>query len=173
MLFHRLNVIRIQLPPLRDRREDIPALLQLYLKRAVRELKVETKTLLPEVEAYLSTLDWPGNVRQLENTCHWLAVMTSGPLIHMSDLPEDMQPGINLQSESGSQSWSQGLLLSIEQQIAAGHTGIADEVIPEVEKILITAALNKTTGRRNDAAKLLGWGRNTLTRKIKDYDMNA
>jgi two-component system nitrogen regulation response regulator GlnG len=91
----------------------------------------------------------------------------------MSDLPEDMQPGINHQSESGSQSWSQGLLLSIEQQIAAGHTGIADEVIPEVEKILITAALNKTTGRRNDAAKLLGWGRNTLTRKIKDYDMNA
>jgi two-component system nitrogen regulation response regulator GlnG len=172
-LFHRLNVIRIQLPPLRDRREDIPALLQLYLKRAVRELEVETKTLLPEVEAYLSTLDWPGNVRQLENTCHWLAVMTSGPLIHMSDLPEDMQPGINHQSESGSQSWSQGLLLSIEQQIAAGHTGIADEVIPEVEKILITAALNKTTGRRNDAAKLLGWGRNTLTRKIKDYDMNA
>ena len=148
-------------------------MLQLYLKRAVRELEVESKTLLPEVEAYLSTLDWPGNVRQLENTCHWLAVMTSGPLIHMSDLPDDLQPGSARQSESRSHSWSDGLLQSVDQKIAAGHTEIADEVIPQVEKILIAAALKKTAGRRNDAAKLLGWGRNTLTRKIKEYELKA
>ena len=98
-LFHRLNVIRIQLPSLRERREDIPALLKLFLNRAVKELEVEPKLIRPEVEEYLSTLDWPGNVRQLENTCHWLAVMTSGQTIHMSDLPHELQPDLASQAE--------------------------------------------------------------------------
>ena len=168
-LFHRLNVIRIQLPSLRERREDIPALLRLFLNRAVKELEVEPKTILPEVENYLATLDWPGNVRQLENTCHWLAVMTSGQVIHMSDLPHELQPEFGSQTESASQNWQEGLSNWTRQQLASGRTAIAEQVIPEVEEILIRAALNKTGGRRNDAANLLGWGRNTLTRKIKEH----
>jgi two-component system nitrogen regulation response regulator GlnG len=168
-LFHRLNVIRIQLPALRERREDIPALLKLFLKRAIKELEVEQKSLLPEVESYLSTLDWPGNVRQLENTCHWLAVMTSGQTIHLSDLPHELQPDAGKQTEYSTQNWQEGLLNWTQQQLASGGRAISELVIPEVEKILIKAALNKTGGRKNDAANLLGWGRNTLTRKIKEH----
>jgi len=168
-LYHRLNVIRIQLPSLRERREDIPALLKLFLNRAVKELEVEQKAILPEVENYLATLDWPGNVRQLENTCHWLAVMTSGQSIHMSDLPPELQPDTARYDESGTQSWQDGLSNWTRQQLASGSTALAETVIPEVEKILIKAALSKTGGRRNDAANLLGWGRNTLTRKIKEH----
>ena len=170
-LFHRLNVIRIQLPSLRERREDIPALLKLFLNRAVKELEVEPKSIRPEVEEYLSTLDWPGNVRQLENTCHWLAVMTSGQTIHMSDLPHELQPESVLQTEVSTQSWQDNLLNWSQQQLASGNTAIAEQVIPEVEKILIKAALTKTGGRKNDAANLLGWGRNTLTRKIKEHEI--
>ena len=170
-LFHRLNVIRIQLPSLRERREDIPALLKLFLNRAVKELEVEPKSIRPEVEEYLSTLDWPGNVRQLENTCHWLAVMTSGQTIHMSDLPHELQPESVLQTEVSTQSWQDTLMTWSQQQLASGSTAIAEQVIPEVEKILIKAALNKTGGRKNDAANLLGWGRNTLTRKIKEHEI--
>jgi two-component system nitrogen regulation response regulator GlnG len=170
-LFHRLNVIRIQLPSLRERREDIPALLKLFLSRAVKELEVEPKIIRPEVEEYLSTLDWPGNVRQLENTCHWLAVMTSGQTIHMSDLPHELQPDSGSQVEVSTQSWQDNLLNWSQQQLAAGSKAIAEQVIPEVEKILIKAALSKTGGRKNDAANLLGWGRNTLTRKIKEHDI--
>ena len=168
-LFHRLNVIRIQLPPLRERREDIPALLNLFLKRAVKELEVEKKILLPEVENYLSTLEWPGNVRQLENACHWLAVMTSGSTIHLSDLPPELQTDINATSDTQNHIWQDGLITWSQKQIAAGAEGIAESVIPDVEKILIKASLEKTGGRKNDAAHLLGWGRNTLTRKIKEY----
>ena len=168
-LFHRLNVIRIQLPALRQRREDIPALLQLFLNRAIKELEVEQKTILPEVENYLSTLDWPGNVRQLENTCHWLAVMTSGQTIHMSDLPPELQPDVEQHIGAGTQTWQDGLLNWTQQQLASGSKAVASQVMPEVEKILIRAALNKTGGRKNDAANLLGWGRNTLTRKIKEH----
>ena len=170
-LFHRLNVIRIQLPSLRERREDIPALLRLFLGRAIKELEVEPKTIRPEVEEYLSTLDWPGNVRQLENTCHWLAVMTSGQTIHMSDLPHELQPDTGTHDETSSQNWQDNLLNWSQQQLASGGKAIAEQVIPEVEKILIKAALNKTGGRKNEAANLLGWGRNTLTRKIKEHDI--
>ena len=91
-LFHRLNVIRIQIPSLRDRKEDIPALIHLFLRRAAKEIEVEVKQLLPEVETYLSNLDWPGNVRQLENTCRWLTVMASSRDIQMSDLPPELKP---------------------------------------------------------------------------------
>ena len=170
-LFHRLNVIRIQLPSLRERREDIPALLNLFLGRAIKELEIEPKRIRPEVEEYLSTLDWPGNVRQLENTCHWLAVMTSGQTIHMSDLPHELQPDSGTLVEPSSQSWQDNLFNWSQQQLASGGKAIAEQVITEVEKILIKAALNKTGGRKNDAANLLGWGRNTLTRKIKEHEI--
>jgi len=168
-LFHRLNVIRIQLPPLRERREDIPALLQLFLQRAVEELNTEPKQLQADVVDYLSSLDWPGNVRQIENTCHWLAVMTSGNTIQLADLPEELR----IKTDSGPQSenngdWKQALSTTVTQQLAAGETDISTGIISSVEEILINAALKKTNGRKNDAARLLGWGRNTLTRKIKE-----
>ena len=171
-LFHRLNVIRIQLPALRERREDIPALLRLFLNRAVKELQVEQKTILPEVENYLATLDWPGNVRQLENTCHWLAVMTSGQAIHMSDLPPELQASTDSMTGTATKNWQDDLLSWTRQQLASGSTAIAEHVIRDVEIILIKAALAKTGGRRNDAANLLGWGRNTLTRKIKEHSID-
>ena len=175
-LFHRLNVIRIQLPALRERREDIPALLKLFLQRAIKELAiedsdVEPKTIGEDAMAYLSSLSWPGNVRQLENTCQWLAVMTSGQTVHISDLPaeliaENQLPGI----ESGD-NWQQKLTAKVQKQLFSGETEIASQLISEVEKILIEAALKKTNGRKNDAAILLGWGRNTLTRKIKELGL--
>jgi two-component system nitrogen regulation response regulator GlnG len=170
-LYHRLNVIRIHLPPLRERREDIPALLNLFLLRATKELGMNPKKLLPEVEQYLSTLDWNGNVRQLENACHWLAVMTSGQTIHLSDLPDDLTAKDSTSKQAASGNWQQLMKTSVEQLLLSGKTELANEIIPEVERVLINAALTQTKGRKNDAAKLLGWGRNTLTRKIKDLEI--
>ena len=171
-LYHRLNVIRIQLPALRERREDIPALLRLFLQRATEQLDMGPKKLLPEVEDYLSTLDWPGNVRQLENTCHWLAVMTSGQTIHLSDLPADMLAGSTGAMQTAA-SWQESMQRQIEQVLASGKSDIISDVMPQVETILIKAALKQTRGKKNDASKLLGWGRNTLTRKIKELELEA
>lgn len=170
-LFHRLNVIRIHMPALRERREDIPALLNLFLHRATQDLGMEPKKLLPEAEQYLSSLDWNGNVRQLENTCHWLAVMTSGQTIHLSDLPDDLVSTDSTSLQPASGNWQQLMKASVEQLLLAGKSDLANEIIPEVERIIITAALVQTKGRKNEAAKLLGWGRNTLTRKIKDLNL--
>ena len=175
-LFHRLNVIRIQLPALRERREDIPALLNLILQRAVKELAiddddVQAKTIDADTMAYLTSLDWPGNVRQLENTCHWLAVMTSGQSVHISDLPAELLTDTQSANTESSKNWKQNLRSKIQQQLLSGETEIAPHVITEVEKILIETALQKTNGRKNDAARLLGWGRNTLTRKIKELEL--
>jgi len=172
-LYHRLNVIRIHLPALRERREDIPALLRLFLQRATEELGMGPKKLLPEVENYLSTLDWPGNVRQLENTCHWLAVMTSGQTIHLSDLPSDLQAGDLSADQPASSNWQESLQKQVEQVLASGKSNLIADLIPQVETILIRAALKQTRGRKNDASKLLGWGRNTLTRKIKELELES
>ena len=172
-LFHRLNVIRIQLPALRDRKEDIPGLLKLFLQRAVEELSADgtstgPKNIDEDAMTYLSSLSWPGNVRQLENTCHWLAVMTSGETVHITDLPAELLTENQIDNTSTNGDWKQNLLVKIQQQLLSGEKDIASAVISDVERLLIEAALQKTNGRKNDAAKLLGWGRNTLTRKIKD-----
>jgi len=170
-LFHRLNVIRIHIPSLRERREDIPLLLRHFLNIAASELAVEAKTPRPEVEEYLSTLDWPGNVRQLENICRWLTVMASGREIHIDDLPQELRE-VEASSEDGAYgSWQQALEHWASQQLALGKEHILDEAVPDFERIMIQAALNKTAGRRQEAAQLLGWGRNTLTRKIKELGM--
>jgi two-component system nitrogen regulation response regulator GlnG len=170
-LFHRLNVIRIHIPSLRERREDIPLLLRHFLNIAGSELAVEAKTPRPEVEEYLSTLDWPGNVRQLENICRWLTVMASGREIHIDDLPQELRE-VEASSEDGAYgSWQQALEHWASQQLALGKEHILDEAVPDFERIMIQAALNKTAGRRQEAAQLLGWGRNTLTRKIKELGM--
>ncbi len=170
-LFHRLNVIRIHIPPLRERKEDIPALLQLFLNQAAEEIQVETKILLPEVEEYLSSLDWPGNVRQLENSCRWITVMASSREVHMSDLPPELFPDNTEPTGQPGRGWEEGLQSWAETQLKMGKEDILGEAQPRFERILITAALSKTNGRRQEAAKLLGWGRNTLTRKIKELEM--
>jgi two-component system nitrogen regulation response regulator GlnG len=167
-LFHRLNVIRIHLPALRERREDIPALARHFLKRSAAELKVEVKRLSPEAEEHLCRLPWPGNVRQLENTCRWLTVMAPGPVIRADDLPPELRTGQVALAESD---WENRLRLAIEQRLARGEAGIFDTVNPNFERILIEAALKATGGHKQDAARKLGWGRNTLTRKLKELGM--
>ncbi len=169
-LFHRLNVIRIQLPALRQRREDVPLLMRHFLKMAAKELDMETKILRSEVEAYLSKLDWPGNVRQLENLCRWLTVMASGRAIHLADLPPDLRNQTPSQTEVSD--WEEALRLWASQTLARGEAHILDTALPAFERTLISVALEKTGGHRQDAARLLGWGRNTLTRKIKELEMD-
>jgi two-component system nitrogen regulation response regulator GlnG len=170
-LFHRLNVIRVHLPKLAERRADIPRLMHHFLKTAATELAVEPKVLRPETEEYLSTLPWPGNVRQLENTCRWLTVMASGREVHIADLP----PELMAQEEASptGQSWQEGLRNWAELELKRGKRGILDTAIPEFERIMIETALKHTGGRRRDGAQLLGWGRNTLTRKIKELGMGS
>jgi two-component system nitrogen regulation response regulator GlnG len=170
-LFHRLNVIRLNIPPLRERAEDIPLLLRFFLVRAAQELAVETKTLRPDVEAYLATLEWPGNVRQLENLCRWLTVMASGKEVHMEDLPNELSEKRDAAAAAGP-NWEGSLKRWAEQKLASGEEALLDQATPAFERIMIEAALARTSGRRQDAARLLGWGRNTLTRKIKELGLD-
>ena len=168
-LFHRLNVIRIQLPSLRQRREDIPLLMEYFLQRAASELEVETKSLAEETSAFLMQLDWPGNVRQLENLCRWLTVMAPGQQICPADLPEDLRGESSVGTTAGSD-WREQLRQWAQQQFASGAERLLDEALPDFEKVLIEVALQRTGGRRQEAARLLGWGRNTLTRKLKELE---
>ncbi|MFC6671085.1 nitrogen regulation protein NR(I) [Marinobacterium aestuariivivens] len=171
-LFHRLNVIRIHIPKLSDRREDIPRLAQHFLATSAKELNVEPKMLKPDTEKFICHLPWQGNVRQLENTCRWLTVMASGREVLIEDLP----PELLEQQEQGatvSSNWEQALRLWTDQQLGCGRQGILEEAVPAFERIMIETALKHTAGRRRDAAQLLGWGRNTLTRKIKELGMDG
>ncbi|ALP52085.1 nitrogen regulation protein NR(I) [Candidatus Tenderia electrophaga] len=170
-LFHRLNVIRIHIPALRERREDIPLLLKYFLAAAAEELDVEPKTLRPEVAEYMSRLEWPGNVRQLENICRWLTVMASGREVHMDDLPPELKTPQGV--ESNTNDWESALKRWSEQFLVGGATDLLDTAMPAFERIVIKCALMHSGGRRQDAAKLLGWGRNTLTRKIKELNMDG
>lgn len=170
-LFHRLNVIRIHIPRLADRREDIPTLARHFLARAARELSVEPKLLKPDTEEYLSNLPWPGNVRQLENTCRWITVMASGREVHVDELPPELLSQSQEPQPAGN--WEQGLRLWADQALARGQSNLLDVAVPVFERIMIETALKHTAGRRRDAALLLGWGRNTLTRKIKELGMNV
>ncbi|MBM7424845.1 nitrogen regulation protein NR(I) [Spongiibacter marinus] len=171
-LFHRLNVIRIHLPKLAERREDIPKLMQHFFTIAGNELNVEPKRLLPDTEEYLSQLDWPGNVRQLENTCRWLTVMASGREIHLNDLPPELLEHSDSEAAPAA-NWQENLRRWADQELLLGRDKLLDRAVPEFERIMIETALKHTHGRRRDAANLLGWGRNTLTRKIKELDMGG
>jgi two-component system nitrogen regulation response regulator GlnG len=171
-LFHRLNVIRIHLPSLRERREDIALLMQHFLQQAAQELEVEAKVLLPDVEAYLKQLDWPGNVRQLENLCRWLTVMAPGKEIRLDDLPVEMHQAQNAGSPQD-EGWEAALKIWADKQLVNGEECLLKEALPAFERIMIEVALARTGGRRQDAARLLGWGRNTLTRKIKELEMGV
>ncbi len=170
-LFHRLNVIRVHIPALRERREDIPLLMKHFLQVAALELDVKAKQVNQEVVDYLASLSWPGNVRQLENICRWLTVMSPGQVITMEDLPPELKAA-EKENMSASDDWEAALRRWADQRLAQGVTGLLDSAIPRFERIMIETALKHTGDRRQDAAKLLGWGRNTLTRKIKELAMN-
>jgi two-component system nitrogen regulation response regulator GlnG len=163
-LFHRLNVIRLRLPSLRERREDIPLLTRHFLARSARELGVEAKRLTESTLKYLVVQDFPGNVRQLENLCHWLTVMAPSVSIEVKDLPPE------LRAESGpvAASWVAALEKEVETLLNRGETGVMGDLVHRFEKALIVKALAHTGGRRIEASQLLGLGRNTLTRKIQE-----
>ena len=163
-LFHRLNVIKIYLPNLSEKRDDIPALCRHFLQITAEELNEETKYLTEEVEEYLSKLAWPGNVRQLENVCRWLTVMTPSKQIRLEDLPSDLKH----ETTSSKIEWTDILKTWADDSLSKGYTELLDLALPKFEQAMIEAALKKTMGKKNEAAKLLGWGRNTLSRKIKE-----
>jgi two-component system nitrogen regulation response regulator GlnG len=169
-LFHRLNVIRVHLPALRERREDIPLLMAHFLKSAAKELGVEAKTLLPATVEKLKGFEWRGNVRQLENTARWLTVMASGKEIHVEDLPPELREAHK--AEQPEVNWSSALRQWTRGALNAGRSALLDEALPQFETVMIETALEFTGGRRQDAARLLGWGRNTLTRKIKELGLD-
>jgi two-component system nitrogen regulation response regulator GlnG len=172
-LFHRLNVIRLRLPALRERPEDIPLLVKHFLQQSARELAVETKQPTAAALRYLSTLSWSGNVRQLENVCHWLTVMAPGQNIDVNDLPPELKEDSHKQSGlSHGVSWQNALGNEVANALNRGEQNILDKLSAEFEKILIQEALKHTGGKRIEAAVQLGMGRNTLTRKIQELDMD-
>lgn len=170
-LFHRLNVIRIHIPKLAERREDIPKLTQYFFQKAAKDLNVEPKILLTDTENYLCGLTWPGNVRQLENTARWITVMASGREIHIDDLPPELLEKQNQEAPAGD--WEKSLRHWADQALARGQKNILSQAVPAFERTLIEIALKHTSGRKRDAADLLGWGRNTLTRKLKELGIQT
>jgi len=172
-LFHRLNVIRVHLPKLADRREDIPQLMEHFFHRAAKELEMEPKTLSQEAEDFFFNLSWPGNVRQLENICRWLTVMAAGREVLLSDLPPELQAEDDDREVRVQGDWQQMLRRWSERELKTGRRDILAQAVPEFELAMIETAMAHTGGRKKDAAQLLGWGRNTLTRKLQEYDMEA
>ena len=167
-LYHRLNVIRVRIPSLRERREDIPPLARHFLAKSGKELSVESKRLSDEVFAHISRMDFPGNVRQLENLCHWLTVMAPGQVIGIADLPADFRGEAAGTSQAPASDWIAALEQEVERRLARGETGVLDQLSRQFERSLISKALARTGGRRIEAANLLGMGRNTITRKIQE-----
>jgi two-component system nitrogen regulation response regulator GlnG len=211
-LFYRLNVIRLPLPPLRTRPEDIPALALYFMESAAEQMSTSPKHLHPAALQIMQTFDWRGNVRQLENVCLWLTVMATGDTVMATDLPpellENISPDAALYEEHRaaeeetqesltqssdvlkgsalnnhqndrsnqlpkSQSWQQALADWAEQSLNTGETDILQTATPEFERVLLTAALNHSGGKKIEAASLLGWGRNTLTRKLQQLEISA
>ncbi|MCU0650249.1 MAG: nitrogen regulation protein NR(I) [Gemmatimonadaceae bacterium] len=168
-LFHRLNVIRLRLPSLRERRDDVPLLAKHFLSKSARELGVEPKRLTDAALKYLTTLDWPGNVRQLENICHWVTVMAPGVNVDVADLPAEIRERAG---RSNNENWINALEREAESALKRGERRIMDDMTRSFEKALILKALAHTGGRRIEAANLLGLGRNTLTRKIQELGLD-
>jgi len=170
-LYHRLNVIRIELPPLRARAVDIPDLLDHYLSVAAHELAVERKALAPEAEAKLVAYAWPGNVRELVNLCRRLSVLAPGSEVRAEDLPPEVS--VAAPAACTDAEWAKALASWADRHGMNGKRPLLDEALPQFERVLIRSALKRTQGHRQEAAKLLGWGRNTLTRKLKELGMSA
>jgi two-component system nitrogen regulation response regulator GlnG len=200
-LYHRLNVIRLRMPALRERREDIALLARHFLARSGRELGVEPKRLSPEAAERIAQLPFPGNVRQLENLCHWLTVLAPAQLVRVSDLPDDLQqqlggiqaeasnadtqlpsraPGpvpaaaapLTDSSQAAPAHWTDLLAVDVERLLQQGKEAVIDELTREFESTVIRTALRLTQGRRIEAAARLGLGRNTITRKIQSLGLD-
>jgi two-component system nitrogen regulation response regulator GlnG len=169
-LYHRLNVIRIELPPLRARAEDVPDLLEHYLRFASQELGVAPKVFAVETIAKLAGYSWPGNVRELVNLCRRLAVLAPGREVRIEDLPPELSAAVP--AGTGDTDWARALAIWADARAMTAKRPLLDEAQPQLERVLIRAALKRTQGHRQEAAKLLGWGRNTLTRKLKELGMS-
>ena len=170
-LFHRLNVMRIEVPPLRERREDIDELVDFYLEQAAAELGVGTKTLGKDARQALLRYDWPGNVRELVNICRRLTVTAPGREIQTEDLPKELGGATTIPSSA---EWTSDLAVWADNQLISNESmPLLEDALPAFERTLILAALRRARGRRQRAAKLLGWGRNTLTRKIKELGLDS
>ena len=173
-LFHRLNVIRLQLPPLRARADDMDALSDHFLRTIAAELQVEAKKLLPRALDVMRRFSWPGNVRQLENVCRRVMIMAPSREIDIEDLPAELLANSEMPETAGASDWETALRQWAELRTRSGdETPILDEAVPRFETTMIEVALKATRGRRQEAAKLLGWGRNTLTRKIKELGLDV
>ncbi len=171
-LLHRLNVVRLRLPPLRERQEDIAPLTRHFLLKSARDLAVEPKQLSDEALKMLAAFSFPGNVRQLENICHWVTVMAPGQRIDVADLPAEVrEPPVGTAEPSGESDWRYTLDRELAQALARGEQGVGDRLEREFERTLILRALAHTGGHRMEAAQWLGWGRNTLTRKIQELGL--
>ena len=170
-LFHRLNVIRLRLPALRERREDIPLLIKHFLQQSALDLDVETKQPTAAALKFLSAVNWSGNVRQLENVCHWLTVMAPGQNIDIADLPPELKD--NNSKNSAAMSWQEALAEEVTDALNRGEQNVLETRTQIFERILISKALAHTNGRRIEAANQLGMGRNTLTRKIQELDIEG
>ena len=169
-LFHRLNVIRLRLPPLRERREDIPHLTKHFLAQSAIQLGVEPKQLSPAALRYLTAVSWSGNVRQLENVCHWLTVMAPGQSVDVADLPPELKE--SSAKSSGESTWQEALAAEVADALNRGEQNLLDARTKDFERVMITKALQHTDGRRIEAANQLGMGRNTLTRKIQELGID-
>ena len=172
-LMHRLNVVRLRLPPLRERGEDIAPLARHFLRNSARELAVEPKQLTDAALKMLAAFEFPGNVRQLENICHWLTVMAPGQRIDAADLPPDVLSASGVSAADSEGNWQQALDRELAQALARGERSVADRLEKEFERTLIVRALAHTGGHRMEAAQWLGWGRNTLTRKIQELKLDV
>ena len=178
-LYHRLHVVRLQIPPLRERREDIPLLARYFLRRAATELGTETKHLSPEAETWMEQWHWPGNVRQLENVCRWLTVMAPAQQVEVDDLPPELQHRERSGLEVGAtpvpieEAWIRDLQRDLEQRLRRGEEGILNVLGAQFERCCLETALRFTRGHKQRAAQKLGWGRNTLTRKLRELGIDS
>tara|TARA_B100001063_G_scaffold13694_1_gene10650 strand:+ start:6160 stop:7536 length:1377 start_codon:yes stop_codon:yes gene_type:complete len=166
-LFYRLNVIKIDVPPLRDRKEDISDLSKFFLKNYSDSLNEDLRVITDEAMIILNKYNWPGNVRQLENVCYWLTLMSPSQNVKVQDLPTEVKEfevtDIPTTSwEDGMQNWLKNVSMNID-------SGLSEIAITKIEKMLIRTALEKSKGKKNDAAQILGWGRNTLSKKMKEH----
>ncbi|HUQ27979.1 MAG TPA: nitrogen regulation protein NR(I) [Usitatibacter sp.] len=172
-LYHRLNVIRLRLPSLRERREDVPGLARHFLAKSARDLGVDGKRLTEGALQFLQAQEWPGNVRQLENMCHWITVMAPGQVVDVKDLPPEVRGEAVAGAAPEDGDWRRGLEREVTSRLARGESAIADPLTRDFESVLISKALQHTGGRRIEAAGLLGIGRNTLTRKVQELKIDT
>lgn len=167
-LFHRLNIIKLYIPPLRERPEDIPFLANYFLQLSANEFNIKKKILNPETETKLTRLNWSGNVRQLENICKWMTLMIAHQEILVHDIPINIfNLQVNNDPKFSSDDWQKIFIEWIYKQIQSGQNNLALKIQSEIDRILLKTALYYAKGQKKQAAILLGLGRNTLTNKLK------